>query len=154
MPTYFPSRLAIVVTLMKRSPIIGARFCQFVLSEGDSFKGLMELLRVLVCLVLSDNKLDTDPIEGFLVGVGNLCNSLASESSYLNALKEYFTSDKVKCLFAAASTGHAQSSIFDMFEALTTLLQKVAYHCHVKFDAEILKQSVSSTKRKKSKSSG
>ncbi|KAI9165606.1 hypothetical protein LWI28_017258 [Acer negundo] len=211
MPTYFPSRINIeeacnrCVTLMKRSPMAGARFCEFVLSEGASLKSLMELFRVLINLVLSDNKLDTDQIEGFLVGVANLCNSLASESCYLNALKELFTGDKVKCLFAAASTGHARSSIFDivsiispnnvvglledcmglvsncsglsedvekqaevrsahklflscnafndMFEALTKLLQKVAYRCNVKFGTEIPKQSVSSTKRKKSKSS-
>ncbi|KAK4841081.1 hypothetical protein QYF36_025221 [Acer negundo] len=191
MTTYFPSKINIeescnrCVTVMKRSPMAGAR--------------------VLVNLVLSDNKLDTDQIEGFLVGVANLCNSLASESCYLNALKELFTGDKVKCLFAAASTGHARSSIFDivsiispnnvvglledcmglvsncsglsedverqaevrsahklflscnafndMFEALTKLLQKLAYRCNVKFGTEIPKQSVSSTKRKKSKSS-
>ncbi|KAK1588054.1 hypothetical protein Q3G72_019459 [Acer saccharum] len=211
MPTYFPLRINIeeacnrCVTLMKRSPMAGARFCEFVLSEGASLKSLMELFRVLVNLVLSDNKLDTDQIEGFLVGVANLCNSLASESCYLNALKELFTRDKVKCLFAAASTGRARSSIFDivsiispnnvvglledcmglvsncsglsedverqaevrsahklflscnafndMFEALTKLLQKVAYRCNVKFGTEIPKQSVCSTKRKKSKSS-
>ncbi|KAK3224545.1 hypothetical protein Dsin_011570 [Dipteronia sinensis] len=211
MPTYFPSRINIeeacnrCVTLMKRSPMAGARFCEFVLSEGASLKSLMELFRVLVNMVLSDNKLDTDQIEGFLVGVANLCNSLASESCYLNALKELFTGDKVKCLFAAASTGRARSSIFDivsiispnnvvglledcmglvsncsglsedverqaevrsahklflscnafndMFEALTKLLQKVAYRCNVKFGTAIPKQSVSSTKRKKYKSS-
>ncbi|KAK2657623.1 hypothetical protein Ddye_010675 [Dipteronia dyeriana] len=211
MPTYFPSRINIeeacnrCVTLMKRSPMAGARFCEFVLSEGAALKSLMELFRVLVNLVLSDNRLDTDQIEGFLVGVANLCNSLASESCYLNALKELFTGDKVKCLFAAASTGRARSSVFDMvsiispnnvvglledcmglvsncsglsedverqaevrsahklflscnafndmFEALTKLLQKVAYRCNVKFGTEIPKHSVSSTKRKKSKSS-
>ncbi|KAK2635064.1 hypothetical protein Ddye_029856 [Dipteronia dyeriana] len=153
MPTYFLLRLAIVVTLMKRSSMAGATFCEFVLSEGDSLKGLMELLRVFVSLVLSDNKLDTGQIEGFPVGVASLCNSLASESSFLNAHKEWFAGNKMKCLFAAASTGHGQSSIFDMFEALTKLLLRVAYRCHVKSGTEIPKQSVSSTKRKKSSKS-
>ncbi|KAH7566693.1 hypothetical protein JRO89_XS08G0217300 [Xanthoceras sorbifolium] len=211
MPSYFPSKMNIeeacnrCVSLMKRSPMAGARFCEFVLSEGASLKSLMELVRVFISLVLSNNKLDTDQIEGFLVGVANLCNSLASEPCYMNALKELFPCSKVKCLFAAASTGRGQSSIFDivsiispnnvvgllddcmglvsncggisedlerqaevrsahklflscnafnvMFEALTKLLQKVAYRCHVKFDTEIPKQSASSTKRKKSKSS-
>ncbi|KAL5821859.1 hypothetical protein ACOSQ3_023741 [Xanthoceras sorbifolium] len=211
MPSYFPSRMNIeeacnrCVSLMKRSPMAGARFCEFVLSEGASLKSLMELVRVFISLVLSNDKLDTDQIEGFLVGVANLCNSLASEPCYMNALKELFPCSKVKCLFAAASTGRGQSSIFDivsiispnnvvglledcmglvsncggisedlerqaevrsahklflscnafnvMFDALTKLLQKVAYRCHVKFDTEIPKQSASSTKRKKSKSS-
>ncbi|KAK2657625.1 hypothetical protein Ddye_010677 [Dipteronia dyeriana] len=49
-----------------------------------------------------------------VVDVANLYNSLASESCYLNALKELFTGDKVKCLRAAASTGRTRSSIFDI----------------------------------------
>lgn len=211
LPSYFPSRINIneacnrCVTLMKRSPIAGARFCEFVTSEGASLDSVMELVKVFVRLVLSDDKLSTDQMEGFLVGTANLCNSLASEPCYKNSLKELFPINKVRKLFASASNGRSQSSVIqiasivspnnvaellkdcmgliincsglsedmvrqtevrsahklflscnsfsDIFDALNELLQKVTYRCHVKFDTEIPKQSVSSRKRRKSKSS-
>lgn len=190
---------------MKRSPVAGARFCEFAASEGAPLKSLMELVTVLISLVLSHDKLNADQSEGFLRAVAYLCKSITSGPCYKNTLNELFTSAKVKCLFAAASTGCAQSSVFDivstispdnviglleecmavvskceglsedeerqakvksahklllssyafddMLEALLTLLQKAAYRCHVKFGTEIPKHSVSSAKRKKSKSS-
>ncbi|KAE8675627.1 hypothetical protein F3Y22_tig00111650pilonHSYRG00052 [Hibiscus syriacus] len=44
-------------------------------------------------------------------------------------------------------------SFDNMFEALTRLLQKTAYRCHIKFGTEAPKQNVSPAKRKKSNSS-
>ncbi|KAF3967409.1 hypothetical protein CMV_008590 [Castanea mollissima] len=131
---------------------------------------------------------------------------LASEPCYKRALNKLLDGEKVKFLFAAASTARAQSSVIkivstispddaagpfeecmglvtncsgisdnvekqaevrsahkffqscdgfdDMFEALTVRLQKTAYRCHKKFGTEIPKNSFSSTKRKKSMSSG
>ncbi|KAJ6366744.1 hypothetical protein OIU77_003180 [Salix suchowensis] len=210
-PSYFPSKVSIeeacnrCVTLIKRSPMAGARFCEFAMLEGASPKSLMELVRVLISLVLSNEKLHADQIEGLLIAAASLCNHLASEPCYKNALKEFFTGGKVKCLFAVASNGHAQSSVLnicsavspddvaglveecmslvtncrglpkdvemqtkvrsahrlllscgafdEMFDSLTGLLQKAAYHCHVKFGIEIPKQIVSPGKRKKCKSS-
>lgn len=210
-PSYFPSKVSIeeacnrCVTLIKRSPMAGARFCEFAMLEGASPKSLMELVRVLISLVLSNEKLHADQIEGLLIAAASLCNNLASEPCYKNALKEFLTGGKVKCLFAVASNGHAQPSVLnicsavspddvaglveecmslvtncrglpkdvemqakvrsahrlllsygafdEMFDSLTGLLQKAAYHCHVKFGIEIPKQIVSPGKRKKCKSS-
>ncbi|XP_031261940.1 uncharacterized protein LOC116120144 [Pistacia vera] len=211
MPSYFPSRMNIeeacnrCVTLLKRSSVAGARFCEFAVSEGAPLKSLVKLVGVFINLVLSQDKLGADQVEGLLGAVAHLCNSISTEPCYRDALKDSFASNTVKSLFAAAPTRRAQSSVFDIvstlrpdnvaglledciglvsncrglfedeerqaevrsahklllcfhafddiFEALTTLLQKVAYRCHVKFDTEIPKHSVTSAKRKKSKSS-
>lgn len=210
-PSYFPSRVKIeeacnrCVTLMKRAPMACARFCEFALLEGVPLNSLMELAKAFTSLVLSHENLEANQVEGLLVAVACLCKSLRSDPACLNSLKELFSADKVKCLFAAASAGRAQSSVFDivstvspdnvvgilkdcmglvsnctglsenverqaevrsahklllscyafdeMLEALTKLLQKTAYRCHVKFGTEMPKLSVSSAKRKKSKSS-
>ncbi|XWS45153.1 hypothetical protein CRYUN_Cryun15aG0112000 [Craigia yunnanensis] len=211
MPSYFPARLAIdeacnrCVMLMKRSPLAGARFCKFALLEGASLKSLMELVNVFINLLLSNAKLDATQIEGLLVASANLCSGLANVRSQQDTLKELFSGERVKCLFAVASTVHAKSSVLDilsttasdnvtgllgdcmgivtdcsdlsenlkkqaevrsahklliscdafdnMFEALTRLLQKTAYRCHIKFDTEAPKQNVSPVKRKRWKSS-
>ena len=211
-PSYFPSKVPVeeacsrCITLIKRSPMAGARFCEFAVSEGASLKSLMELVRVFISLILSPDKLDADQMEGLLVAASYLCNSLASEPCYKHALNKLLDGEKVKFLFAAASTACAQSSVIkivstispddaaglfeecmglvtncsgisdnvemqaevrsahklflscdgfdDMFEALTVRLQKTAYRCHIKFGTEIPKNSFSSTKRKKSMSSG
>ncbi|OMO56491.1 Armadillo-like helical [Corchorus capsularis] len=210
MPSYFPARLPIeeacnrCVTLMKRSPLAGARFCEFALLEGASLKSLMELVKVFISLVVSKNKLDAAQIEGLLVASANICSSLEKERSQ-HPLKELFSGERVKSLFAVASTARAKSSVFDIlstiasenvagilgdcmslvtncsdlsenvekqaevrsahkllmscdafddiFEALTRLLQKTAYRCHIKFDTEAPKQNVSPAKRKRGKSS-
>ncbi|KAB2004735.1 hypothetical protein ES319_D11G220300v1 [Gossypium barbadense] len=211
MPSYFPARLDVeeacdrCVTLMKRSPLAGARFCEFALSEGASPKSMMELVKVFISLLLSNAKLEEPVVEGLLVASANLCRSLANERNQQDALKELFSNESVKRLLAVASTAHARSTVFDMlsttasddvagllgdcmslitdcsdlsenlekqaevrsahklliscdafdnmFEALTRLLQKTAYRCHIKFDTEAPKQNVSPAKRKKSKSS-
>ncbi|EEF37095.1 conserved hypothetical protein [Ricinus communis] len=209
MPSYFPSKVSTeeacnrCVTLIKRSPMAGARFCEFAVSEGASLKSLMELVRALISLALRHDKLEADQKEGFLAAASHLCNSLVGEPCYKNALKELFVGGKVKSLFAYASTRCAQSSVLnifssispedvavlveecmhlitncsgisdnvelqdevrsahklmlscdsfdDLFEALTKLLQKTAYRCHIKFGVEMPKQRISPRKRKKCK---
>ncbi|XP_057957606.1 uncharacterized protein LOC131150725 [Malania oleifera] len=210
-PSYFPSKVAIeeacdrCITLIKRSPMAGAKFCEFASSEGASLKSLMELVRVLINLVLSHNKLDADQIKGLLVAASYLCDSLVSEAIYKAALNELFPVGKLKCLLAAAAPADAQSSVlnivfkispddggglvdvcmglvtncgslfedvekqakirsahklvlscglFDsMFEALTRLLQKTSFGCHVKFGVEIPKQNTPPAKLKKTSKS-
>ncbi|KAG6728987.1 hypothetical protein I3842_01G004800 [Carya illinoinensis] len=125
MPSYFPSKVPVgeactrCVTLIKRSPMAGARFCEYFVSEGASLKSLMELIRVFISLVLSPDKLSADQIEGLLVAAVYLCNSLATEPCYKNALKELLAGEKVKYLFAAASTARAQSSVLNIVSTIS-----------------------------------
>ncbi|KAK9022067.1 hypothetical protein V6N11_002362 [Hibiscus sabdariffa] len=126
MPSYFPTRLAIeeacdrCVTLMKRSPIAGARFCEFALLEGASLKSMMELVKVFISLLLSNAKLDAIVVEGLLVASANLCSGLANEQSQPDALRELFSGERVKHLLALASTAHARSSVFDMLSTIAS----------------------------------
>lgn len=212
MPSYFPSIVPIeeacnrCITLVKRAPMAGAIFCKYAVSEGASKTHLMELVKVFLSLVLSQDKLNADQIEGFLIAASYLCDNLVSDPCYMDALKELLTAEKVEGLLTGASTEQAQSSLFnifstvcpdnvaglleecmsvvtnchglpedvdrqskirsahklllslggfdDMFEALTTLLHKAAYRCHIKFGADMPSHSVTATKSKKSKSSG
>lgn len=119
-PSYFPLKVPLeeacnrCVTLVKRSPIAGARFCKFAMLEGPSKQHLMELVKTFLSLVLSPNKLDAHQIEGFLIASSYLCDSLASESCYRNALKELIAGDKGKPLLAVASSSQAHSSLFNI----------------------------------------
>lgn len=212
MPSYFPSKTPIVeacnrcVTLMKRSPTAGARFCEFAALQGASPHSLIELVRVFMCLVCSPDKLKADLVDGLFLAIAHLSSTLSSEPYFLNALKELFSGQKLKILLSVTSTRRAKSSLFDivatisvgdvarlldecmglitncsglsedmerqsevrsaqklllscgrfndMFEALTSILQRVAYRCHIKFGSEISQLSVFSLKRKGTKSSG
>lgn len=212
LPSYFPSKVPIeeacnrCITLVKRAPMAGARFCQFSILEGASKSHLTELAKVFLSLILSPDKLVANQIEGFLVATSYICDNLAREPCYINALKELLDEETLRGLLTVASKGQSQSSLFniistvcpddavglleecmgvvtncrgipedvdrqsevrsahklllslgnldDMFEALTTFLHKVAYRCHIKFGADMPSSSVSSAKRKKSKSSG
>ncbi|XP_030497409.2 uncharacterized protein LOC115713067 isoform X2 [Cannabis sativa] len=210
-PSYFPSKASTeeacnrCVTLIKRSPMAGARFCEFAVSEGASLKSVFELVKVIMSLVLSLDKLQVDHVNGFLLAASNLCSNLTIEPKYKDALREFFVDEKLKRLFTkAASSKHAQSSIFNiasiisaddvieilkgcidlitkcsglsgdverqaevrsahklllscgqldsMLEVLTSLLQKTAYRCHVKFNIEVPNPSVFSKKRKQGRS--
>lgn len=123
-PSYFPSKLPLAeacnrcITLVKRAPIAGARFCKFAVLEGASKTHLTELVKVFLSLILSPDKLNADQIEGFLVAVSYLCDDLACEPCYMNALKEFLTAEKVKGLLTMASKGQAQSSLFNIFSTL------------------------------------
>ncbi|XP_022963354.1 uncharacterized protein LOC111463584 [Cucurbita moschata] len=211
-PSYFPTKVSIeeacsrCITLIKRSPMAGARFCEFAASEGASLKSIKELVQALINLVSSSAKLDENYIDGLLLSAKYLCNSISSELCYKNDLKDLFTGEKLKCLLSVAHSGRARSSLFDivsmfspddltdlleecmqlitncsglsgdlakqaevrsghkffqacdaldvMFEAMTLLLQKSAYRCHIRFGTEIPKLSVSPAKRKRCKLSG
>ncbi|XP_059644076.1 uncharacterized protein LOC132285860 [Cornus florida] len=211
LPSYFPLKVTLeeacnrCVALIKRSPMAGAKFCEFALSEGASLQSLMELVKVFISLALSPGMLDAKQIDGLLVAAAYLCKNLADEASYKAALKALLSGEKLKSLFGAAATKRAQSSVCDivsiiypddvgclleeclalvtncsgfsenaerqaevrsahrmmlscnwfddMFEALTKLLQKTAYGCHIKFGTEIPKHNVPSVKRMKLKSS-
>ncbi|KAF8406207.1 hypothetical protein HHK36_008292 [Tetracentron sinense] len=118
--SYFPSKVTLeeacnrCVTLIKRSPMAGARFCEFALSEGASMTSLMELLRVIVRLVLSPDNQHADQIEGFLVAAAHLCQSLVGETCCRSPLKQLFSGEKLKCLLNAAVTRRAQTSVFSI----------------------------------------
>lgn len=212
LPSYFPSKVTFeeacnrCVTLIKRSPKAGVRFCEYAASEGAPLKSLMQLFKVLISFVLSTDKLNEDQIEGLLDAAAYICKQLVGEPSYKDTLKEMFVNDKLRCLFAAPPTAHAQSSVFnivsaispddvsgliekcghlvmdcigvceneerqsevrsahklllsydrcgDMFDAFSKLLRNAAFHCHKNFGIYMSeKQSISSSKRKKSQSS-
>ncbi|KAL5556803.1 hypothetical protein UlMin_039039 [Ulmus minor] len=125
MPSYFPSKASIeeacnrCVTLVKRSPVAGARFCELAVFEGASLESLMELVKVFISLILSPNMLNTDHIEGSLQAAANLCSSLIKEPSYTHALKELFSGEKLKCLLSRVSNTRAQSSIFNIASVIS-----------------------------------
>ncbi|PSR87924.1 Condensin-2 complex subunit like [Actinidia chinensis var. chinensis] len=125
MPSYFPSKVTLeeacnrCVTLIKRSPMAGARFCEFALSEGASYQSLMELVKVFISLVVSCNKLEGDQIDGLLVAAAYLCNNLVSEASYKATLKELFSAEILRCLFGAAANRRAQSSVCDIISCVS-----------------------------------
>ncbi|KAK4772490.1 hypothetical protein SAY86_014265 [Trapa natans] len=124
-PSYFPSKVTSeeacnrCVTLLKRSPLAGARFCEFIVVEGASIKSLMELLKVITDLVLQSDQLNEDQIEGLFFAASHLCEYLANEPRYKNALKEMFTSDKIQCLFSVAPTPFSQSSMLNLVSVIT-----------------------------------
>ncbi|KAK9165322.1 hypothetical protein Scep_000513 [Stephania cephalantha] len=119
-PSYFPSKVTIeeacnrCITLIKRSPNAGARFCEFALAEGSSAKSIMELVKALVNLVTSPNDLVSGVIEGVIDAAANLCKSLASEKTCKAELMLLFSGQKLKQLFAAAVTKHAQATVLDI----------------------------------------
>lgn len=120
MPSYFPTKVSIeeacsrCITLIKRSPMAGARFCEFAASEGASLKSIMELVRVLINLVSSSDKLDANYIDGLLLSAKYLCSSISSEPCYKNDLKDLFTGEKLECLLSVAQSGCARSSLFNI----------------------------------------
>ncbi|KAF5196392.1 Condensin-2 complex subunit g2 [Thalictrum thalictroides] len=125
MPSYFPTNISPeeactrCITLIKRSPIAGARFCEFVFIEGSPLNFLMELVRVSVNLVVSENDLDPNQIEGLLVALVNLCRSLVTEASYKASLKKMLSGKKLKRLFSAGATKHAQTAIFNIASVIS-----------------------------------
>ncbi|KAL1538508.1 hypothetical protein AAHA92_27249 [Salvia divinorum] len=116
-PSYFPSKVTEeeackrVITLMKRSPTAGARFCEFVALEGASLRSLMRLFKIFIGLTVSSAKLSEEQIEGLLVASSHLCTVLAKDASLLAALKEELSAKNLKALFAVASSTRAQSSL-------------------------------------------
>ncbi|XP_074308851.1 uncharacterized protein LOC141643552 [Silene latifolia] len=120
LPSYFPSKVNVseacsrVLTLIKRSPMAGARFCEFAPSEGASSKSVMELVKVLIRVILSSNELDVNYTKGIFVALGHLCRNLVNEPSNREALKDMFSGEKLKGLLSAALLGDCQSRLFDI----------------------------------------
>jgi condensin-2 complex subunit G2 len=134
-PSYFPSTVPIeeacnrCIRLVKRAPMAGAIFCKYAVLEGASKTHLIELVKVFLSLVLSPDQLDAGQIEGFLVAASFLCDNLACEPCYMNALKDLLTAEKVQGLLTGASTEQAQSSLFNIFstvcpDSVTGLLEE------------------------------
>ncbi|KAF8017313.1 hypothetical protein BT93_H2486 [Corymbia citriodora subsp. variegata] len=125
LPSYFPSKVTFeeacnrCVTLIKRSPKAGARFCEYAAPEGAPLKSLMQLFKVFINFVLSTDKMNEDQIEGLLDAAAYICKQLIGEPSFKDALKDIFANDKLKCLFAAAPTAHAQSSVLNIVSAIS-----------------------------------
>ncbi|XP_076945256.1 uncharacterized protein LOC143616262 [Bidens hawaiensis] len=117
LPSYFPTTITPeeacnrCVTLIKRSPLAGARFCEFCLSEGASPQSLSLLFKILINLVLSPSNTSSDQIDGILMAAANICSNLATETKYRSTLKDELTSKKLVSLFAAAKSGQAQASV-------------------------------------------
>ncbi|KAK7406455.1 hypothetical protein VNO78_08081 [Psophocarpus tetragonolobus] len=120
LPSYFPSKVPVeeacnrCITLVKRAPMAGARFCQFAILEGASKSHLLELVKVFLSLILSPDKLDANQTEGFLVATSYACDNLTSEQQYINALKELLDEDKMRGLLTVASKGQTHSSLFNI----------------------------------------
>lgn len=116
-PSYFPSKVTEeeackrIITLIKRSPAAGARFCEFVALEAASLSSLMRLFKISIGLTVSSVKLSEEQIEGLLVASSHLCTVLAKDASFLAALKEELSAKNLKALFAVASSTRAQSSV-------------------------------------------
>ncbi|KAL2906470.1 Condensin-2 complex subunit G2 [Bienertia sinuspersici] len=125
LPSYFPTKLDVaeactrVLTLIKRSPLAGARFCEFLASEGASSKSLMELVRALTNLVHSSDKLDADHIKGIFLALCHLCKDLVSESCHREPLKKLYSGEKLKGLLVTSMLGNAQSSLFDIVSTVS-----------------------------------
>ncbi|KAI3726354.1 hypothetical protein L1987_66151 [Smallanthus sonchifolius] len=117
LPSYFPTTITPeeacnrCVTLIKRSPLAGARFCEFCLSEGASPQSLNLLFKILINLVLSPASTSSDQIDGILMAAANICSNLATETKYKATLKDELTSKKLMSLLAAANSGQAQASV-------------------------------------------
>ncbi|KAK4416329.1 hypothetical protein Salat_2458400 [Sesamum alatum] len=124
-PSYFPSKVTEeeackrMITLIKRSPIAGARFCEFAGLEGASLRSLMKLFKVLSDLIMSSVKLDEELVEGLLVAASHLCTNLAKDASFQAALREELSAKKLKTLFTVASTSRAQSSICNIISTMS-----------------------------------
>ncbi|XP_021751397.1 uncharacterized protein LOC110717066 [Chenopodium quinoa] len=127
LPSYFPSKVNVaeactrVITLIKRSPLAGARFCEFLASEGASSKSLTELVRFLTDLVLSSDELDEYHTKGIFVALGHLCRNLVNDSSRRDPLKKLFSGEILEGLLAAAMLGNAQSSFFDIISVVSPI---------------------------------
>lgn len=125
LPSYFPSKVKLeeacnrCVTLVKRSPAAGARFCEFAVSAGASLQSLMELLKVFIRLILSPGKMEEDQINGMIICTSHLYNHLVKEASFKASVKEELSGKVLEILFAAATTTHAKSSMCNIITTIS-----------------------------------
>ncbi|KAG8384462.1 hypothetical protein BUALT_Bualt04G0120300 [Buddleja alternifolia] len=72
-PSYFPSKVTeeeafkSCITLINRSPTVGARFFEFAATERASLRSIMKLFKVIIGLTLSSVMLDEEQIKGLLL---------------------------------------------------------------------------------------
>lgn len=124
LPSYFPSKVNLkeacnrCVALIKRSPLAGARFCEFAVSEGTSLQSWMELLKILISLIVSPGKLEAEQIDGSIIAASHLCIYLESDGSYQTKLKEELSAERLKHLFAAATSACAQASVCNIISSV------------------------------------
>ncbi|KAM3306131.1 hypothetical protein P3S67_013001 [Capsicum chacoense] len=117
LPSYFPLKVNVkeacnrCVTLIKRSPLAGARFCEFAVSEETSLQSWMELLKILISMIVSPGNLETEQIDGSIIAASHLCIYLVRDGSYQIKLKEELSGERLKHLFAAATSACAQASV-------------------------------------------
>ncbi|KAL3525602.1 hypothetical protein ACH5RR_013974 [Cinchona calisaya] len=125
LPSYFPSRVIReeacnrFIALIRRSPVAGARFCEFAVSEGASLQSLKELFSVVISLILSPDGLDAQHIDGLLTAASHLCDNLVNYSSVKAALEDVVSGEKLKRMFAAAPTTHAKSCVCKIVTAIS-----------------------------------
>ncbi|XP_047333692.1 uncharacterized protein LOC124937468 [Impatiens glandulifera] len=124
-PSYFPSKTnpkeacSRCITLIKRSPAAGARFCEFALSGGASFGSLIELAKELINMILSPHQLDAAQIDGILLATAHICKNVVNEGSCITTLKKLLSPERLRRLFAASSSRHAQSSLCDIISYIS-----------------------------------
>ncbi|KAK8961624.1 hypothetical protein KSP40_PGU009188 [Platanthera guangdongensis] len=115
-PSYFPLTLTPkeacrrFIALMRRSPVAGARFCEFALSEGSSSKSLLELLRFSLCLILEENSPSSDQLDGLIIASANIFSCIATQLSD-KVKMELFSVDKLKSLLSAATSSRALTAV-------------------------------------------
>lgn len=125
-PSYFPSKVSVeeactrCVTLMRRSPEAGVKFCEYLIEERASRRPLLQLVSTFMDLVLSPKQLDTVQAECLMVGAAYLCNHLSREVSYKASLQAVFSDDKLKQLVAILSTGRAKAALFNFVSAISS----------------------------------
>ncbi|CAI9111280.1 OLC1v1011465C1 [Oldenlandia corymbosa var. corymbosa] len=124
-PSYFPSRVTQeeacnrCIALIKRSPVAGARFCEFLASQGASSGSRMELFGAIISLTLSQDKGDAHYISSLLSAVSHVCENLVNDESQRNFMKEVLSGEKLQQLFAVATSSHAKSCVCKIVTAIS-----------------------------------
>lgn len=120
MSTYFPSQKMIseacnrCIVLIKRSPVAGARFCEFALLEGSSIKSLTELFDTIINILISAKNLSSEQVDGLFAACANICTTLCSESSSKRTSVELIFKGKYKHLLSVAASVRSQTSLLIM----------------------------------------
>ncbi|KAL6893501.1 hypothetical protein ACP4OV_007599 [Aristida adscensionis] len=119
-PTYFPSKLtpkeacARCIALIKRSPIAGARFCEFALSEVSSPRSIVELIKFSITLALSRTGLTSEQIDGLVIASVNLIKSLSEEHSSLVTVREFFAKAKLRLVLQTVGSEGARAAVLSI----------------------------------------
>ncbi|KAJ3670032.1 hypothetical protein LUZ60_010356 [Juncus effusus] len=127
LPTYFPSNLPFkdqytrFISLIKKHPSAGARFCEFLFSEGSNVKSLTDLIKVSLAFSLSKEKekaLDQEQMDCLIIAISNVINSLVknSEGDFcdLDPVKGIIMTEKIKILMGLVSTDKAHEAVLNI----------------------------------------